>query len=193
MNDPINDPMSDDQGQLQRQSAGRSENGKERARQAAHEATESGKRKMQEGSERAAGEVDDLADAVGSAASRLSELEHEGLADYASQLSEFLGDMSRKLRNKSVDELARDVGNIADRNPALFILGSVAIGIGLSRFAKAGRGRHESQRLGTAGDQAEWRGQESGMFRTERSETELDSQSGVTKQMTPDATGGSGL
>jgi hypothetical protein len=137
------------------------ESGKQRAQEAARDVTEQGKEKLEEQSDRAAAGVDDFADAVGSAASRLSELEHEGLADYAKQLSSFLSDMSGTLRSKNVDELARDVRDVAHRNPALFLLGSVAVGLGLSRFVKASgtpRSRREIGSDGESRSDSEWHG-----------------------------------
>ena len=113
------------------------EDGKERAKEAARGVANEGKERLEAQSEAAATRVDDVADAIGSAASRLDELDHQGLAEYANQMASALTDLSVKLREKSVDELAHDVGSIAKRNPALFLLGSVAVGLGLSRFAKA--------------------------------------------------------
>lgn len=109
----------------------------QKAREAAREAAEAGKQRLESGAGQAAERVDDIADAVGSAASRLSELEHEGLAEYADRFASYLGEMSTRLRSKNVDELTDDVRRLAERNPALFVLGSIAVGLGLSRFAKA--------------------------------------------------------
>lgn len=126
---------------VKRQAKSDLQQGKERAKEAARGAAAEGKDKLEAQSQAAATRVDDVADAIGSAASRLDELEHEGLADYANQMASALSNMSVKLRDKSVDELARDVSDLARRNPALFLLGSVALGLGLSRFAKATRHR----------------------------------------------------
>lgn len=193
MNDPI-DPTSGERNQAEgrRQTQGGGKNGKERAQRAAQQAKDRGKQQLEEGTERAASRVDDVAEAVESAASTLSELDHEGLADYASQLASSLGDISSRLRNKSVDEIAHDVRRIAERSPALFVLGSVAVGLGLSRFAKAGRSGGGRQDLQAMGDSAEWRGQTTSgdeyMMNRDRS-----SQPGSERQVSPDATGGSGL
>ena len=168
------------------------ETGKQRAKEAARNVTEQGKQTLEEQSQRAASGVDDFADAVGSAASRLSELEHEGLADYANQLSSFLSDMSGTLRNKNVDDLARDVRDIAHRNPALFLLGSVAVGLGLSRFAKASNRPRSRREIG--GDEwrsnDEWRGYGDEDFISDVARPEAPS---TDSQITPDRTGGSGL
>jgi len=177
------------------------ESGKQRAQEAARDLSEQGKAKLEEHSERAATGVDDVADALGSAASRLSDLEHEGLADYANQLSSFLSDMSRTLRNKNVDDLARDVRDIAQRNPALFVLGSIAVGLGLSRFAKASGQRQSRSDIGSdrewRGD-SEWRGDGDDAWRGYGDEDFISDVSrpedtSPDRPMNPDRTGGSGL
>lgn len=127
--------------------------GRQQVREAGKEAANIGREQLQAGAGRAADGVDDFAEAVGSAANRLSELHHEGLADYANRLSSQLNEVSSRLRSKNVDELADDVRRLAERNPALFLLGSVAIGIGLSRFAKASR---ERRGIDGAAGQPEW-------------------------------------
>lgn len=174
------------------------EDGKERAKQAARDATEQGKDMLRDKSDRAASGVDDLAEAVGSAASRLSELEHEGLADYANRVASYMSDMSAKLREKNVDELAREVRNIAQRNPALFVLGSVAVGLGLSRFAKATRERDRENVNEFRGDSEsraddQWRGYEGGHENGQHISDARPERSLSDRQVTPDVTGGGGL
>ncbi len=170
-------------------------------REQAREAANIGREQLQAGTGRAADGVDDFAEAVGSAANRLSELHHEGLADYATRLSSQLNEVSSRLRSRNVDELADDVRRLAERNPALFLLGSVAIGIGLSRFAKASRERRGMD--GAAGE-AEWSRQtadtEPAMpdyTSRERvfadGETERPSAEPADRQAPPDSTGGTGL
>ena len=169
------------------------EAGKTRIKEAARDATDHGKERLAAQTEHAATGVEHLADAVDTAASRLSELEHQGLADYASQLASYLGDMSGKLREKNVDELARDVRVIAQRNPALFLLGSVAVGLGLSRFAKAThRTKSVDERAGDEDWRAEdeWHGYENGEFISDVARSEGPA---TDRTMTPDRTGGSGL
>ena len=56
-------------------------------------------------------------------------------------MAQSLTGFSRDLREKSGDEMLQDIKRIAHRNPALFLGGSVAIGFGLSRFARATRSR----------------------------------------------------
>lgn len=156
MNNPINDEGNIPEAQHRAPGDGAGGNGEAqmRTRDAVRNAGVAGKERLRAGTGRAAAEVDDVAEAVGTAASELSQLEHENLADYANRLSSSLSDLSGKLRDKSVDELAGDVRRLAARNPALFLLGSVAVGLGLSRFAKASRETPQSH--DGRGDDAEW-------------------------------------
>lgn len=177
--------------------------GREQAREASREAANIGREQLQAGAGRAAEGVGDFAEAIGSAANRLSELHHEGLADYANRLASQLNDVSGRLRSKNVDELAGDVRQLAERNPALFLLGSVAIGVGLSRFAKASR---EQRRMDGSGSEPEWSQRSTTGEATMADYTGRDRvfADGATEQpstdaepsdrpTTPDSTGGTGL
>lgn len=177
------------------------EEGKQQAREASREAANIGREQLQAGAGRAADGVGDFAEALGSAANRLSELHHEGLADYANRLSSQLSDVSSRLRDKNVDELAGDVRRLAERNPALFLLGSVAIGIGLSRFAKASR---EKRLTDGVGGEMQWSDSQTSGEPTMADDTarervfadgvtDLPSTAPSGTPTTPDSTGGTGL
>lgn len=157
--------------------------GTQKARDAARDAADAGKEQLETGSARAADSVDDFADAVGSAAGRLDQLNHEGLADYANRMASHLSEMSEKLRQKNVDEVTDDVRRLAEKNPALFVLGSVAVGLGLSRFAKASA---DKRRMDGIGQDAEWRGAagDPAAYRVGRGRAAFD------EQIKPDETGG---
>lgn len=178
------------------------EEGRQQAREAGREAANIGREQLQAGAGRAADGVGDFAEALGSAATRLSELHHEGLADYTNRLSSQLSEVSSRLRDKNVDELAGDVRRLAERNPALFLLGAVAIGIGLSRFAKASR---EKRSVDGVGGEMRWSDEsptagEPTMTDYTASErvfadgaTERPSTGPSGRPTTPDSTGGTGL
>jgi hypothetical protein len=169
------------------------EKGKQKALDTAREAADIGKEQLQSGTGRAAEGVGDFAEAVGSAASRLGELEHEGLADYANRISSYLSDMSSRLREKNVDELADDVRRLAERNPALFVLGSVAVGLGLSRFVKASGESRDRQSLEGVGDPTEWRGTNEPSMTDYTSRDRGAADRAADRPMTPDSSGGGGL
>jgi hypothetical protein len=54
--------------------------------------------------------------------------------------------LSDGLREKSADEILRDVRRVARENPTLFIAGSIAVGFGIARFARASAPRQTAQR-----------------------------------------------
>lgn len=151
----MNRRASDETGATPAQGGNAGEEAASRVRDTAQDAADAGKERLEAGAEQAAGSVDAVAEAVGSAASRLGEMDHEGLADYANRLASWLDDMAGKLRHRNVDEITSDVRGVAERNPTLFFLGSVAVGLAVSRFARAS-GSHETQRYDGADGDARW-------------------------------------
>ncbi len=77
-----------------------------------------------------------MADAVGSAADQLSDT-NPTLAGYARDLSRNISSVADQVSQRSLEQLLGDARALAARNPALFVLGSVGVGIVLSRFLKA--------------------------------------------------------
>lgn len=110
---------------------------KDDARDVKREASSQAREKVDLGKHRIADEADNLSDAIDAAASSLDDHDREGLARYARQLSSNLANAAGQLEGRTVDELANDAKRLARNNPALFMLGSVAVGFGLSRFFKA--------------------------------------------------------
>jgi len=58
-----------------------------------------------------------------------------------SDIAQSMVDLADNLRGKSVDELVGEVNRLARNNPGLFIAGSVALGFGLTRFARPSSNR----------------------------------------------------
>lgn len=114
---------------------------KEDAREAKREAGAKAREQAEAGQHRVANEADSLSDAIDAAASSLDDDDREGLARYARELSSNLASAAGQLEGRSVDELAGDAKHLARNNPALFMLGSIAVGFGLSRFFKASEER----------------------------------------------------
>ena len=85
----------------------------------------------------AADKVDTLADSVRAAAAQMRDDDVAHLSQHVSDMAGSLGRMADGLREKSADEILHDVRRIARENPTLFIAGSIAIGFGLTRFARA--------------------------------------------------------
>jgi len=119
---------------------------KEDVQDAKHEAGVQVREKAAAGQQRLADEAGALSDAIDAAAAHLDEQDRDGLARYAHEMSSKLAAAARQLEGRSVDQLAEDAKRLARDNPALFLLGSVAVGFGLSRFFKASdkHDRHES-------------------------------------------------
>lgn len=108
-----------------------------RARAASREFADRGKAEAEALSSKAA---DALEDAEAIADIEAEELERRGWTDlsaYVREMADGIGSLSENLRHRSVDELVRDASKLAARNTGLFVLGSIAIGFGLSRFVKA--------------------------------------------------------
>ena len=89
----------------------------------------------------AAGRVDDIAESIDAAATHLDQEDMARLSGYVHDMAQSLGSFATDLRTRSGDDMLQDVSRMARRNPALFLGGAVAIGFGLSRFARATRSR----------------------------------------------------
>lgn len=100
-------------------------------------------KKLDENREKAASEIETLAHAARVAASDLKEQNHEGLSHYIIDMADQVTALAGGLRNKSIDDLMQEAQKIARNNPALFIAGGIAIGLGIARFAKASSHRSD--------------------------------------------------
>lgn len=89
----------------------------------------------------AARKAETLAESARAAADALGRDDIGHLSQYVSSMADGMTRFADGLRHKSGDEIARDIGRMARENPALFIAGGVAIGFGLSRFARASQHR----------------------------------------------------
>lgn len=107
------------------------------AREVKHEAGAKAREQAEAGQHKLAEGADALSDAIDAAASNLDDHDREGLARYARELSSNLASAAGQIEGRSVDQLANDAKRLSRNNPALFMLGSIAVGFGLSRFFKA--------------------------------------------------------
>lgn len=115
----------------------RNERGKERddlaaaARERGMEQLESAKGRWADSADRVAAAVDRTAD----------ELEGEGgdrtISGFGHSIATLMRQLSGGLRERDVDDFARELGSLARRNPGMFLAGSVALGFGVARFFKA--------------------------------------------------------
>jgi hypothetical protein len=99
-------------------------------------ASERGKEQLEAEKDAAADRAESLA-GVGERVAKELRGELPSLADYTGELATSIRELGEQLRHRSVDDLVADAQAVAKRNPTLFLLGSVAIGVGLSRFFKA--------------------------------------------------------
>jgi hypothetical protein len=120
---------------------------KQDAKDATREAKARAEEKVEAGQHRIAEEADTLSDAIDAAAASFDEHDRQGLARYTREMSSRLSEAAHHLEGRSIDQLADDAKRLARENPALFMLGSIAVGFGLSRFFKASekhQHRHQS-------------------------------------------------
>ena len=113
------------------------EDAKAKARQAADQVKTQGKSQLEGYRETAADELEAVAQSAKAAAQELEGQDRLGLSTYVSSMAQSMVKLSDDLRGKSVDQLFQDVNRLARDNPGLFIAGSVALGFGLTRFARA--------------------------------------------------------
>lgn len=112
---------------------------------AADEVRRQTREKFEGGREHAASELDSFASAAGAAAEDLRDHHQEGLSRYVGEIAESVSSIANSLRHKSVDELVHDAESIARKNPTLFLAGSLAVGLGIGRFARASSKNRSSQ------------------------------------------------
>ncbi len=128
--------------------AGPSTNTKDSTRQAAESARDSAREGAEQVTEQAKGKAESMkaeagdqaqrtASALESAADELAAEDQTSLAETVSSLAKRLSEFASQIENKSVDELLNDAGRFAQREPLLFVAGSVAAGAMLSRFFRA--------------------------------------------------------
>lgn len=95
-----------------------------------------GKEKIETGKRAAADQIAEIADAIDLAGSQLDQSQPT-LANYATQLANGVGTFATRLREDSIEDIYRDMRELASRHPGMFLLGSAAIGLVAARFMKA--------------------------------------------------------
>ena len=100
------------------------------------EAKQAGKEQLNTQKDKAAEQVQQLAGSIERAGATLEE-EQPSLASYTRQVATRLTSFSDNLRTRTVGELLKDTETLARHNPAVFLLGSVAVGVAVARFLKA--------------------------------------------------------
>lgn len=101
------------------------------------ELADAAKVQAEAGKDQAAHKLNDLSETIDQVANSISENDKLGLASYVRSTSSQLASLAGRLQESSLDELAEDAKELARRRPTAFMLGSVVVGFGLSRFIKA--------------------------------------------------------
>ena len=91
--------------------------------------------------ENAKGQLADGAERVAAAVERTAdELEGDGdgaISGFGRSVASLTRQLAGGLRERDIEEFARELGSLARRNPGVFLAGSVALGFGIARFFKA--------------------------------------------------------
>lgn len=119
---------------------------------------EDGKQKIESGKRAAADQIAELADAIDVAGAQLDQSQPT-LAGYATKLADGVGGLATRLREDNIEDLYREVRQLATRHPGMFLLGSAALGVVIARFMKASGDQSAAEDLGEV---AESEGQEWG-------------------------------
>lgn len=117
--------------------SGSTREGSGAADQVRQQAQEQAQETLDSTREQAAGGLDSIVDAAAAAADELRDHNQEGLSRYVSEIADSVASVASSIRHKSVDELIHDVEAVARNNPTLFLAGSLAVGLGIGRFARA--------------------------------------------------------
>jgi hypothetical protein len=125
---------------------------KDAASQASGKAKQEAKNKIDQNRNTVSQELEKVAHATQAAASDLREQDRDGLSRYVGELAESMTSLATSIRSKNMDELIHDASSMAKKNPTLFIAGSIAIGLGVSRFAKSSSSRAQQEQLSSQGE-----------------------------------------
>jgi len=87
--------------------------------------------------------LDAISQAVRQTTAHLRSDQHDTLAQYIDQVADQLDRLSSSVRQRSVNELMQDVRQLGQRQPALFIGGSFAVGLLAARFLKSSQRNSE--------------------------------------------------
>jgi hypothetical protein len=96
---------------------------------------EDGRERLDSTRRAAADQIEGVADAIHAARSRLNE-KQPTLALYTAHLANGIERAASRMRDSSIEDLAREARGFAQRNPALYVLGGAAIGVLLARLLK---------------------------------------------------------
>lgn len=91
------------------------------------------------------------AEALDRAADSLREQGEETLAQTTTAIASALSDYAKRMEKHTAEDLIQDAIGLARRNPTLFVLGSLGLGLTVSRFLKASSGSSGGSSSGSLG------------------------------------------
>jgi hypothetical protein len=116
-------------------------------------AKQAGQQRLDSEKQTAAAQVQKVAGVFDQASSQFKQDDLPKFAEYASEIGSSIKDFADSLQNRSINDLVGDTRAFARRNPTMFLLSSIAIGVAVSRFLKASathqQPRYESERVET--------------------------------------------
>jgi hypothetical protein len=114
-------------------------------------AKQAGEQRLGAGKQTAAAQAHKVAGVFDQASSQFRQDDLPKFAEYASEIGNSIKNFADNLQNRSINDLVEDTRGFARRNPAMFLLGSIALGVAVSRFLKASathpQQRYESERI----------------------------------------------
>jgi hypothetical protein len=134
---PGADQLKSDADNLKSKAAEVTEQAKSKAAEVTEQAKTRGREQIATGKQAAADKVEKIAEALQQTTEGLQQGEQQTLAGYANELAATVRNVATNLRERSVEDLLTEAQTVARRNPTMFFLGSVAVGVVLARFLKA--------------------------------------------------------
>jgi gas vesicle protein len=121
---------------------------KRQAADVAHDAGQRARSAADQQKNAAAGQIEDVAHAVRTAAADLRDRGQPMVAEYSRHLAEGLESMAQSLSGRDVDDLVEGVEEFARERPAVFLGGAVVAGFALARFMKSSAARRHRRDTG---------------------------------------------
>ena len=103
----------------------------------AEQAKNEGKQRVDSARQTSVEGIEKLAQSVRAAADELKQNDVANLSQYVTTMAEGMTGLATRLRDKNPSDMATELMRVARENPALFVTGSIAVGFGLARFARA--------------------------------------------------------
>ena len=124
---------------------------REGASDAVDMAKEEARTRLEQGRESAAAHAEDATGTLDRISDTLAQEGHESLAQATSAISSQLAGLAEYFESHTVDEVAREAQRLVRRNPALLIVGGLAVGFALTRFLEAPSGNPAQRQTGSGG------------------------------------------